>query len=517
MAYYRKQVYGLIVVVTLLKLLLSAFLQLGNDEVYYVAYAQKLQWNYFDHPPFVALIIKFFSAGLLLKHEVFLRLGFVCIGSINTWLVYRIGEKLQSSYAGWIAALLFTASVYGNIISGFMIMPDAPLLLFWLAAVWTALNISNCTGKYRQRCLLLLFGLLTGLATMSKASGMVLWAGMGLYSLCSQRSLLKNLYLYAALLVTILMIFPAVLWSMHNGTDGIMYQAHRVAIHQQSSIQAKGFLQQLFGEIGYNNPVCYALGWMGAFHYWKYRWRRNEQQLLIFCFALPLILLVWFFSWFRQTLPHWTGPSYVLLLLFGALFIIYRQVNKIWAPLTLKWANGLSAVAVIGIAAASVFLPYTFNKKDPLQTGKGDLLLDFTGWKQFAKDFRAVYINDAANGVMKPNAFIVSDYWFPAAHFNWYLADKDHYPFMAVGALNNIHQFAWLNQQRPGLTTGADAYYITVSNYYRAPEKALTNSFAMTGPALIIPQFRIGQVVRNFYIIRLHYYKGNIRPSGIIN
>lgn len=57
-------------------------LQLGNDEVYYLTYAQKLQWNYFDHPPFIALVIKCFSANLLLKHEVFLRLGFIAASGL---------------------------------------------------------------------------------------------------------------------------------------------------------------------------------------------------------------------------------------------------------------------------------------------------------------------------------------------------------------------------------------------------------------------------------------------------
>lgn len=512
---FKKDTGYLVLGIVLIKILLAAVLQLGNDEVYYLVYAQKLQWNYFDHPPLIALIIRFFSVNLLLSHEVFLRLGFIIIGGVNTWLVFTIGRKLGNDYTGWMATLLFTASVYGSMISGFMIMPDAPLLLFWLLATSLMLDLSTCTEQRRLRRLWLLFGLVCGLAIMSKVSGVLLWAGMGLYTVCCRRAWFKNPYMYLSVLLAAAIASPIVYWNMNNGGAGLWYHAGRVAMHH-APVRADRFLREVLGELAYNNPVCLILGLSGAVYCRKQHWLPPAQQGLLLCLTIPLLALVWFFSWFRDVLPHWTGPSYVMLLFFGAVYMTRRNRQTLRWPRVLKWANGLTAIAVLLIVMAS-FLAPAFRSKDVLRTGRGDLTLDFTGWKAFADHFDTIYRNDSARGIMKPAAFILSDYWFPAAHMNWYLSGKHHYPFMAVGALNDIHQFAWLNRQRPGLSTGADAYYITVSNYYRAPADGLIHSFEAEADTVVVPQTRMGQVVRYFYITRLRYYKGGIGPSGIPN
>ncbi|WP_018630694.1 ArnT family glycosyltransferase [Niabella aurantiaca] len=511
---FQKKVGYLIAGVVFSKLLLSAVLQLGNDEVYYLTYAQQLQWNYFDHPPLTALVIKCFSANLLLRHEVFLRSGFIAIGGMQIWLMFMIGRKLGDAYTGWIAALLFTASVYGSMISGFMIMPDAPLLLFWLSGILLVLHLDACTERRRRHGLWLLFGLAGGLAVMSKVSGVLLWAGLGCYMLCCRSAWFKEPGMYLSLLVTAVIAAPIVFWNLNNGGAGIGYHADRVAIHH-FPVRADRFLREVLGEMAYNNPICYILGFAGAVCCCKNRLLPRKRLLLLFCFIAPLLLLVWFFSWFREVLPHWTGPSCVLLSFFGAVYIAHRYREKVLWPRVVKWAGALTVAGVLLITAASFFLPVAFHPKEALRTGKGDLTLDFTGWKAFARHFDAVYRRDIARGVMKPSAFILSDYWFPAAHMNWYLSGKYHYPFMAIGPLRDIHQFAWLNRQRPGLKAGADAYYITVSNYYRKPGDRLIRSFDRVEGTETIPQVRMGQVVRYFYITRLRHYKDGIGPSGV--
>ncbi|MBO9592214.1 MAG: glycosyltransferase family 39 protein [Niabella sp.] len=511
---FQKKVRYLIAGVIVCKLLLSVLLELGNDEVYYLAYAQQWQWNYFDHPPLVAWVIGIGSLDLLLRQELFLRLGFIVIGGLNTWLIFTIGRKLYNAYAGWIAALLFTASVYACMISGFMIMPDAPLLLGWLLALSLALDLCGDTDRNRQRRSLLLFGLVCGLAVMSKLSGILLWAGMLIYLLGSRSSLFKEPVLYLSLLLTLGITWPIVWWNMDNGGGGIGYHAGRVAL-EHFPVRVDRFLREVLAEMGYNNPVCCTLGILGAVYCRRTGMLSRQRQWLLYSFMLPLLLPVWFFSLFRDVLPHWTGPSYVVLTLLGAVYLARRyEAITVW-PRAVRWANVLTAAAVLLVTAASVLLPVAFSPKQAPKMGKGDLMLDFTGWKTFAAGFDTLYRNDQARGIMLPAAFILSDYWFPAAHLNWYLAAAYHYPFMAVGTLNEIHQFAWLNRQRPGLKTGSDAYYVTVSNYNRAPSVRLVESFKANAGTVVLPQVRMGHVVRYFYITRLRYYKGGIGASGI--
>ena len=65
----------LVVFASLLRMVVAAVLEFGNDEVYYFLYALDLQANYFDHPPGVALLIRLSTLNLLLTDEFFVRLG----------------------------------------------------------------------------------------------------------------------------------------------------------------------------------------------------------------------------------------------------------------------------------------------------------------------------------------------------------------------------------------------------------------------------------------------------------
>jgi hypothetical protein len=109
---------------------------------------------------------------------------------------------------------------------------------------------------------------------------------------------------------------------------------------------------------------------------------------------------------------------------------------------------------------------------------------------------------------MQPGATIISDYWFPAGHLDYYFARTYHHNLIAFGPLQNIHHFAWLNARRPHLQLNADAYFIYPTNYYRPPEPRIREDFLHVDDSLVLPQWRSGQLVRQFVIYRLHHFKG---------
>jgi hypothetical protein len=117
---------------------------------------------------------------------------------------------------------------------------------------------------------------------------------------------------------------------------------------------------------------------------------------------------------------------------------------------------------------------------------------------------------------MQPNAMILSDFWYPGAHLDYYVARPNRIGFMAVGRINDIHQYAWLNQQRPPLRFGDDAYFIYPSNYYGPPKPELKQFFGQVDDSVILTQYRSGIPVRNFVVYRMHGYKGGIPQSGLI-
>jgi hypothetical protein len=79
----KKKLYWLIAVATLVRCIAAVSVDLGNDEVYYLSYAYHLQWNYFDHPPMVAVLIRITTFNLNFTSEFFVRLGPIILSALN--------------------------------------------------------------------------------------------------------------------------------------------------------------------------------------------------------------------------------------------------------------------------------------------------------------------------------------------------------------------------------------------------------------------------------------------------
>ena len=235
----------------------------------------------------------------------------------------------------------------------------------------------------------------------------------------------------------------------------------------------------------------------------------SHKRLLLLC-SLPLILAVFIISLFRNVLPHWTGPGYSgLILLTACYFTKNYEINNLkkrWMPRPLLSAN----ILLLGIIFAGIlfirFFPGTPGKKDILLLGDGDATLDMIGWKELGKNFHQLAEADVQSGMMKKEAVIIADKWFPAAHIDYYVAMRMQKELIAIGDTDNIHQYAWINNERKPLTTGDDAYCIVPSNEYRDIQTMYGSSFVNILPPQVIEQKRNGKACRRFYIYRLKHF-----------
>ena len=96
---FKNKVLILILISFIIRAFIAAFIELGNDEVYYWTYALFPDLSHFDHPPMVGFVIQIFSLNLLFDSEIFIRLAALVFGSINTWLIYSITYKLKDEKA----------------------------------------------------------------------------------------------------------------------------------------------------------------------------------------------------------------------------------------------------------------------------------------------------------------------------------------------------------------------------------------------------------------------------------
>src|SRR5277367_958436 len=110
---------------TLLNAIQASTLELQGDEAYYWLYSRYLDWGYFDHPPMVALFIRFGDS--IMHNEFGLRMLTVLASSASIYLLWLILKKYAVDA---VAFVLVISGIFIFHIYGFTTTPDAPLFLF---------------------------------------------------------------------------------------------------------------------------------------------------------------------------------------------------------------------------------------------------------------------------------------------------------------------------------------------------------------------------------------------------
>jgi len=499
---YKKAVLILIVAGFILRCLLSLLLELGNDEAYYWLYSQKLEWNYFDHPPLVALWVRIFTANLLLQeYEFFLRLGSIAGCALATWFMYKTMATLHSERAGWFAACLYNGSFYVGLTSGLYLMPDAPQMVFWTFSMWMLAQISI---DDKNHIYWLLFGIGAGLCIMSKVHGIFLWCGLGLFVLFKKREWLLNPWLYISFLITVLIISPIFFWNLDH--DFITYRFHSQRVSIDSNfLDQFSFPRELWHQAIFNNPVNVWLICAALLALYKSRLRLDKGLHIYLFIGLPLALLLLFLSIFRDTiLIHWSGPAYVSLLPLAAYYL--AGVSKFFFPKALQYCLLLFFISSIIWTASVHLFPGTWGSKKQETLGYSDISLDVYGWRKAGQKFSTIYANDIAKGIVPPGTPVVSTYWW-GAHVEYYFCFPLGIQMIGLGPVQSIHQYLWFNTMRKDKVNINHAYCIMPSDENYSLPTGYYDSIELIDSIKIN---RAGKPAHIFRVYRLKGWKGII-------
>ena len=501
----------LLVISAVVRGVLAAWMEFGNDEVYYWTYALYPDWSHFDHPPMVGWVIQLFSLNLLFDSEFFIRLASVVIMTANTYIIFRIGKELKDAQTGLYAALLYTASIYAFVITGIFIMPDTPLMLFWLLAVWTAIKYflvkvpepvegptdsETVLRQAQQPWLLIFFGLFTGLAMLSKYSGVFLWVGMGLYILVFNRKQLKSPYLYLSLLISAICCIPILYWNIKYNFASLSFHGERVG---GGALNFSTFGTELAGEFFYNNPVNFVLAIIAVVAVFKKRLNLEKStQRLILCIALPMIALFWVFSLTRPTLPHWNAPAYVSLILLSAAYL--KDKHETLPQSIIAALSVLLITLVVGVAEIKTgFIPLDKHTA-PEQIGRDDFTVDMYGWRQLGEKFADFRAQKIAEGVMNEEDGIVANQWFPLANLDYYVARPLGLRVMGLGWPAFLHKYQWINDERGGFHLGENYWFLSDSRYPKDPKTTYQWYFKEIELVGVIEIDRCGKPAKNFFV-----------------
>ena len=494
----------LILIATIVRMIVAIATELGNDEVYYRLYADHLQWNYFDHPPMVGWLIRLTTFNLLVDTGFTIRLGAILCGAATTWLLYKAGKRLSNPYAGFLAALLYTSTIYGSVIAGTFILPDSPQMVCWVAALLLLIKITESKIITKKSTKYILwFGVVTGLGMLCKIHTVFLWFGFGLYIFLYSRDWLKHWAIYAAALITIVFFIPVIFWNIQNDFITFLYHGKRVDV-ATGGLDIESFLSFTGGQIFYCNLIVFFIIVRAIWH--RDLFVKPAHRRILLLAALPLIFLATAVSLFKNLLPHWTGPGYSALILLTASYYSRKQwasSSKRPVPLSFSIANGLLLFVLIAGIAVIQFFPGTLGEKKIEKRGDGDFTLDMYGWRKFATSFDSIYHSIHSNNDSN-RTIILADKWFPAAHIDFYVAQPLRLQTLVLGPVEDIHQYHWLNKQRGLVTDSVDIYIISPSNYLVTKENfsALKNIAPIHVDTIV--QYRSKEEARRFYV---YYFK----------
>jgi hypothetical protein len=338
-------------------MLIAGSLELGNDEVYYQTYALRLQWDYFDHPPMVALLIRLSTCNLFFQHEFFIRLGSVCCSAAGTWLIFKIGSRIKNLRTGWIAAVLYNTSFYTSVIAGTFILPDSPQVIFWLLSIYLMIRVLEKPAYTSRAVPFILLGVSIGLCIMSKVHGIFLWFGFGGYIIFHRRELLKSPALWISACISLVIICPIYLWNLENHFLTYGYHQGRIRFWGERP-DIDHLLQQVLGSVFYSNPVNFILYMITLYSLVKRKkFGLPDKYPLLLWLSLPLILVLIWTSLYSETLPHWSGPAYLSLMILSACYLD----DKTRTMDSTKWLQTAAwvyiAVVLLGVSCIQ-FLPF---------------------------------------------------------------------------------------------------------------------------------------------------------------
>ena len=509
---YTRGVLYLILISTVIRVVLALILELGQEEAYYWTFALYPELSNFDQPPMIGWFIQLFTNNLYFHGEFFLRLASIVCGSARIWIVFIIGRRLKGESAGFYSALLFSSSFYLSIISGVLILPEAPQTLFYLLSLYFLIEgiiprDPNCDeSRVICRMALIMAGIFIGMAMLSKFSSILLWLGVFTYALFYNRSLFRKGELYISFIISLLFLIPVYIWNFRNSFIGIDYLSGLTHLSQGFSL--KTLLEALYIPFLLNNPVNIFIIFMSLNYHRVKHFITDSYISLLLSLSIPVILVSIVFSAFSESFIYSISLGISPLIFLAGAYITTlvneREIGVVSS--SLKYSiTFFILVLIFGIVHIYTGLFNTsFLLKNPEhKIGYNDITIDRYGWRRLSQEFGKIRDLDIAMGKISERSYILEFGHKEAAHSDYYLARPNKTIVKCMGHVEETRKYAWITKKLGGIKTGESAYYIESSRDNFSAVEFGKKHFERVERASVIYIKRMNKPVVRYHIYRL--------------
>jgi len=353
----NKQIFLLISLFTLIRLIAAPFFGLGVDEAHYVLYAKYLDLSYVDHPPLVGWMhVPFFY--LLGTNECLARLPAIIIFAVTSYCAYLFVLKVtQSRQLSLWAVLALNCSFMLNVL-GLMMLPDSLLLLFVFLLIFIAEKIT----REKKSLNFIFLGILLGLMGLTKYTSILLVPPLIIFFVLKKRyDIIFSRYMFLAAFIALIFITPVIYWNVTHDFISFRYQGAHVFGSLASSF--KNFAESLAAQFGAYNPLLFIIAFYGFSRVLR---TRDDYLRLAVLFGGTILLFFLITSFYERTLPHWPAVFYLLFIPVGAYNLVTSREK--WKKYFLNFSIGLSFVLTLFVYAELAGKFFTFpDYKSPFR------------------------------------------------------------------------------------------------------------------------------------------------------
>ncbi len=475
----------IIAVFSVLRILAVAFMGLMPQDAYYTYYSDNLALSYFDHPPMVAYMIRFFLF-FLGKSALALHIADFMVTTVTISALYLFIKQILSGTEVKRALILFFTAPLATILS-INTTPDVPLMFFWSLTLLFAYNAIDKDRWFWW----LLAGLSSGFAFDSKYTAVFLPAGLFLFLLLSKEHrryiVSYRFVLFSAAFLAA--IFPVVLWNIQNDFISLRYQS----ADRASGISSFEFDPALFPGFFFSQMLLalplfflslYASGYLVVKKYFKGE-SIAKGVLFAASFALPML---WAFT--AISFVYWVKINWIMPVFLSATVLAAQYLKNDKA---VRYQTIFSGIAHLALLVQLVWMPMMIKSDDT-----------WFGWKELAQKVDELEEQNPDDFFFSDNSYKIS------AVLNFY-SDEHIYAGNVIDKF--AFQFALDNRDLSHLD-GQDAIYVTSERYRRknlrigSIESMLEKHFesAQLVDSLVIRD-RDGDIHRKFYFYDCDNYQ----------
>jgi undecaprenyl-diphosphatase len=328
-------------------------LDLSPDEAHYWEWSRRLDLSYYSKGPMMAYLIAF-STSLFGDNVFGVRFFAVVFSVLSSIFLYKLGKEMYHEGVGAASALLLQLiplySAFGVIFT-----IDSPFIFFWILSLylfWKAVGQESSGHPFTGYWLLLGVSVGFGLLTKYTMAFFYLCAFLFLILSSDKRALLKTISPYLALIISILIFSPVIIWNAGHDWVTFRHTAGQAHLADGVRISLKSLAEFIGSQLGVVTPILFMLTIIAL---WRVKGKGRRDFLL--WFSLPVIVFFVVKSIQGKVQANWAMTGYITGLI--AFSEVYISKWKEHGPSLKKFI--IAGIVLSFVVAAIAHYPSKFH------------------------------------------------------------------------------------------------------------------------------------------------------------